>query len=278
MNPTDFAQDVWGIAGVALLLGVKHGFDADHLAAIDGLTRYNAAARPRLARAAGALFSLGHGCVVVIVALAASAAAHAWQVPGWLEAAGAWISIVVLTLLALLNVATVWRTPAHHTAHVVGWRSGVFGGLLACAKPAWVMGVGALFALSFDTLSQAALFAVVATQFGGWQAALLLGCVFIAGMLLTDGINGLWISRLIHRSDATSRIASRTMALAIAGVALLTAGLGVAKQMLPGAATWLQGKELWIGVALAAVVAVSFAVSLRLSRGAASPRNVAIVA
>ena len=49
----------------------RHGFDADHLATIDGLTRYNARANPRLARMAGALFSLGHGVVVLLVALVA---------------------------------------------------------------------------------------------------------------------------------------------------------------------------------------------------------------
>jgi high-affinity nickel-transport protein len=36
MSPTEIPHDLGGIAAVALLLGMKHGFDADHLAAIDG--------------------------------------------------------------------------------------------------------------------------------------------------------------------------------------------------------------------------------------------------
>jgi hypothetical protein len=49
------------LVAVVFLLGAQHGFDPDHLAAIDGLARFNAAARPRLARWSGLLFSLGHG-------------------------------------------------------------------------------------------------------------------------------------------------------------------------------------------------------------------------
>ena len=182
MNPTDLPRDLLGLALVVLMLGIKHGFDADHLAAIDGLTRYNAPARPSLARLAGALFSLGHGLVVVTVALCVSVLARAWQPPPWLAAFGAWISIIVLTLLALINIAAVLRTPGHQTAHLVGWRSGVFGKLLQAHHPATVVGVGTLFALSFDTLSQATLFALTASQFGGWQPALMLALLFMAGM------------------------------------------------------------------------------------------------
>ena len=38
------------LVGVVFLLGLKHGLDPDHLAAIDGLTRFNAARRPALSR------------------------------------------------------------------------------------------------------------------------------------------------------------------------------------------------------------------------------------
>lgn len=265
MNPTDLPRDLLGLALVVLMLGIKHGFDADHLAAIDGLTRYNAQARPRLARLVGVLFSAGHGLVVISVALGVSLLAQAWQPPHWLESFGAWMSIGLLTLLALLNIAAVLRTPGHETAHLVGWRSGVFGGLLRAQNPATVMAVGTLFALSFDTVSQATLFALTAAQFGGWQPALLLALLFIGGMLFTDGLNGWWISRLIKRSDATSRIASRVMALAVSGVSLLTAGLGVATQTLPHIDSWTEGKEVWFGAAIVAVIFASFVLGQRLA-------------
>ena len=271
MNPTELPRDFLGLALVVLLLGMKHGFDADHLAAIDGLTRYNARARPRLARLAGVLFSLGHGAVVVCVALGVSMLTQAWAPPPWLEPLGAWVSIGVLTLLALMNIAAVLKTPEHEMAQLTGWRSGVFSKLLSAGSPVMVMGVGTLFALSFDTIGQAALFAVTATQFGGWQPALLLALLFIGGMLATDGINGWWISRLIRRCDETARVASRVMALAVSGVGLLTAGLALASRTLPGVDAWAQGKQLWFGAAVVAVVLLSYAVGQQLGRN--KPRS-----
>lgn len=61
-------SDLLALSLLVFVLGLKHGFDADHLATIDGLTRFNARKRPGLARYCGALFSLGHGAVVVAIA------------------------------------------------------------------------------------------------------------------------------------------------------------------------------------------------------------------
>ena len=268
MNTSDLPRDFIGLALVVLLLGMKHGFDADHLAAIDGLTRHNAHARPKLARLAGALFSLGHGMVVVGVALGASLAAQAWQAPQWLQAFGAWLSIGLLTGIAALNIAAVLKTPGDEVTALTGWRCGVFSSLLRAGNPATVMAVGLLFALSIDTVSQAALFAITATQFGGWQPALGLALLFVVGMLLTDGVNGWWIWRLIRRSDQTARVASRVMALAVAGVGLLTAALGVAYQTVPHFDAWAQGKEAWAGLAIIAIAGISFTLGQQLAGGA----------
>ena len=70
---------------LAFVLGARHGFDADHLATIDGLARYNSRSNPRLGSLAGALFSLGHGAIVLLVALAAATLSSAWHTPAWLE-------------------------------------------------------------------------------------------------------------------------------------------------------------------------------------------------
>lgn len=260
--PSDFL----GVALVVLLLGMRHGFDADHLAAIDGMTYHNDKVRPGLARYCGALFSLGHGAVVIAVALSVSLLAETWRPPEWLEAAGSWISIVVLVLLGGINIAAVFRTPDGELTHLRGWRSGVFAKLLRAGNPLTVMAVGTLFALSFDTFSQAALFAMTATQFGGWHTALVLGLLFTFGMLLTDGANGYWISRLIRRSDRTAQVASRVMALAVAGVSLLTAALVLATLLVPAADAWAHGKELWFGTAIVAVICLSFMMGQRLAR------------
>ena len=70
-------SDWFSLLLLTFVLGMKHGFDADHLATIDGLTRHNARLRPAMARYCGSLFSLGHGAVVLAIALGASAAAGA---------------------------------------------------------------------------------------------------------------------------------------------------------------------------------------------------------
>jgi CobW/HypB/UreG, nucleotide-binding domain len=147
-----------------------------------------------------------------------------------------------------------------------------YGWLLRADSPAMVAGVGGLFALSFDTVGQAALFALTASQFGGRQPALLLALLFIAGMLATDGLNGWWISGLIRRSDATSRVASRVMALAVSGVSLLTAGLGVATQTMPSIDTWTEGKARWFGTAIVAVIFGSSLLGQRLAVGGGGER------
>ena len=176
------------------------------------------------------------------------------------------MSIGVLTLLAVLNIAAVLKTPGDQMARLTGWRSGVFSKLLRAGSPLMVMGVGLLFALSFDTVSQAALFAVTAARFGGWQPALALALLFIAGMLVTDGINGWWIARLIRRSDRTARVALRAMALAVSFVGLSTAALSVASRTLPDVESWLQGRALWVGACVVAVVLLGFAVGRWLAR------------
>lgn len=251
---------------LVFMLGIKHGFDADHLATIDGLTRFNARANPRIARLCGTLFSLGHGAVVVAIALVVSTLAQRWQVPQWIETAGAWISIGFLTLLGLVNLRAVTAAQPHEMVAPVGIKARWVGRLARASHPGWVMLVGALFALSFDTLSQAALFALTAARFGGWEHALTLGLLFMTGMLVTDGVNGLWISRLIARADQIALVASRVMSLAVSSMSLLVAGFGVAKLASPEIDAWSEGRELLFGAAVVCCVAGSYLVALRLVR------------
>lgn len=253
--------DLLGVAVVVLLLGIRHGFDADHVAAIDGMTCHNSKDRPALARCCGALFSLGHGLVVVAVALGVSLLADTWHPPAWLEAAGAGISIAVLVLVGGINIAAVLRAAEGEPVRLKGWRTGMFGGLLRMGHPLTVMAVGASFALSFDTFSQAALFAVTASQFGGWRAALLLGLLFTIGMVLTDGVNGYWVARLLRRGDRTALVASRVMAVTLVSASLLTAGLVLATLIAPTVRAWAEGKEVWLGVTIAALVFLALAIT-----------------
>ena len=260
--PTDWLS----LLILTFVLGMKHGFDADHLATIDGLTRYNARRQPRLARYCGTLFSLGHGAVVMAIALGVSALAGQWEVPEWFGVLGAAISIAFLVALGSLNLAAVLRAGPDQVVQPVGLKGRLLGSLRQVSHPVLIALVGALFALSFDTLSQAAFFALTASQFGGWQHALLLAMLFMLGMLLTDGINGLWIARLIARADQVALIASRVMGLVVSGVSLLVAAFGAAKLLSPAVDAWSEGKELVFGFLLVAIIALSFLAALRLTR------------
>ena len=259
-------QDWIALTSLVFVLGMKHGFDADHLATIDGLTRYNAPSNPALARWCGALFSLGHGAVVLLIALLVSTLATQWKVPQWMETFGALVSVLFLLMLGLVNLNVVLRAHPAQLVQPIGLKGRFLGRLQHTAHPVLIALVGALFAFSFDTMSQAALFALTATQYGGWEHALTLALLFMLGMLLTDGINGLWISRLIRRADQTALVASRVMGLVVAGVSLLVAFFGMAKFVSPAVDAWSNGKELVFGGALVAIVFLSFIFAVRLTR------------
>jgi high-affinity nickel-transport protein len=268
-------RDLYALSLLVFVLGMKHGFDADHLATIDGLTRFNARANPRLARFCGVLFSLGHGAVVVSIALFVSTLAQHWQVPGWLADVGAWVSIFFLVGLGFVNLQAVLSSAPSQMVQPVGFKGRLLGPIFTrlaqATHPALVALVGALFALSFDTISQAALFALTATQFGDWKDALLLGLLFMLGMLVTDGINGLWIAHLIRRADQIALIVSRVMSLTVAGISLLVAAFGVMKMLLPPVDAWSEGKELYFSAGVVAVIACSFLLAIWLTRAQPIP-------
>jgi len=94
----------------------------------------------------------------------------------------------------------------------------------------------------------------------------MLGLLFMLGMLVTDGINGFWVSRLILRADKVAAIASRFMSLAVASISLTAGAFGAMKMSLPAVGLWSEGKELYFGGAVVAVIAGSFLLVIRLSR------------
>ena len=286
------SPDVLSVILLVLLLGMRHGFDADHLAAIDGLTRYNHKDNPKLARLAGLFFSLGHGLIIVPISVGAATLAHGLNIPEWLNGFGTWVSVTILLTLAIANIRGVLHTPKSALVSLRGWRYQWFAGYLNVRSSSAMLAVGAVFALSFDTLSQAALFAVIAGEYQRWQLAFILAVVFVSGMLLTDGINGLFIAHLIKRSDQTARIASRVMALTAPNIhtvsqtlpedqvhGLLSScdcfvsphrsegfGLNIAAAMLPNFDAWRVGKELWLGLVVMLVLIASYGIGQRLSR------------
>ena len=254
------------LAGAVVLLGIRHGLDADHIAIVDGLTRFNMARRPHLARWAGILFSLGHGAVVMLAALAVGLWARQLGAPAWLETLGVWTSILFLTAVGVLNLAAVLRSPHDQVVRSVGLRGRLFSRCSRNGRPLAIVFIGALFAVSFDTMSQASLFALAAQQAGGWSFSLLLGALFMAGMMLTDGASGLWVARLLCRSDRRARVASRVLGLTIAGLSLLVALLGVMRLYLPQVSLWSDGSELLVTGLLMGSLLLSFGYALWVTR------------
>lgn len=254
------------LLALVFVLGARHGLDADHLATIDGLTRHNLRLAPARARWCGSLFSLGHGAVVMLIALAVGVASSSWQVPAWMEDLGAWISIGFLTLLGTLNLRAVLTAPAGEMVATIGLKAGLLRRLQATSHPLAIAAVGALFALSFDTMSQAALFAVTATRHGGTAHALALGAAFTLGMLLADGINGAWIAGLLRRADQRARIASRVMGLTVAAISFAVAALGLARWLHADVSHWYEGKELLAGAGVIVFLTAAFIVGSWLAR------------
>jgi nickel/cobalt transporter (NiCoT) family protein len=264
--------DDWlALVALALTLGLKHGLDADHLVAVDGLTRFNAEFRPRFARWCGVFFSLGHGAIVIAVAAAVGIAAERWIVPRWLEDLGAWLSIAFLAALGVLNLAAVATTPRHDIVRTVALRGRLLGRLMRTSHPLAIMLVGALFALSFDTISQAALFGMATNAIGSWVDGVVLAGVFIIGMTIADGANGFWISSLLGSAGSRARIASRVMGVAVGGLSLGVAALGAAKYFSLSVDAWLEGRELAMGLGVMASVTLAFAAAIALGRRAEVP-------
>jgi high-affinity nickel-transport protein len=261
-------QDWLGLVLVVFMLGMKHGMDPDHLATIDGMTRFNAQQRPRLSRWSGFLFSLGHGLVVTLVAALVALSASTWTAPLWLEHLGVWISIVFLTALGCANLREVLRAAPDQPVRAVGVKGRFLRRFSETSHPAVMAGVGAAFALSFDTVSQTALFSLTASNLAGALFSIGLGVLFMVGMMLTDGVNGLWVARMLRQTNQRALVASRVMGLSIAFLSLAIAGLGMAKYFAPAFAVMLEGAGMLMGAGVVAILLASFGLAMRLSRRA----------
>lgn len=242
--------EMTGLAALVFALGLRHGFDPDHLVAIDGLTRASKS------RWCGLFFSLGHGLAVTLVGLTVALAAAQWQAPAWLGLTGATLSIGVLLALGCVNVLALLRTPADARVPLVGLRGLWLAPRLARVNhPALMASVGAAFALSFDTISHALLFSL-----HGWTFAVALGGVFTLGMALTDALNGWLVAKMM--------IASRWMSAAIAFLCLLVAALGFAKHLLPALDERAADFAPVLSLATLGVIAAVFAAAVLRSRSA----------
>ena len=208
-----------GLGFAAYMFGLRHAFDADHIAAVDDTVRYllQKGQRPL---GIGFFFSLGHSTVVLVLAVAISFAAAAvkhslpeLRVVGGLVGAGVsgvflWV-IGILNLLVLLDILKVWQTAktgGHSHAHLDqllqqrGLMNRLFGGRLQKALThSWQMyPLGLLFGLGFDTASEVGLLAMTAGASTGnlpIGAVLSLPILFAAGMSVMDTTDGVLMSK-----------------------------------------------------------------------------------
>jgi high-affinity nickel-transport protein len=96
--------------------------------------------------------------------------------------------------------------------------------------------------------------------------ALVVAAVFVVGMLVVDGVNGVWISRLIRRADRTAVVASRVMALTIAGLSLAVGLFTVVKVFVPAVDAWTEGREWLVGSTVVFATLGAFAIAMRAAR------------
>src|SRR5204862_7584511 len=126
---------------------------------------------------------------------------HDGAAPQWLERLGAWISIVFLLGLGIVNVVAVLRTPAERMVRPAGFKGRWLGRIAETGHPAVIAMIGAASALSVDTVSQAALFSLTAAHLAGWPSSVARRLAFTLGMTATDGFKGAWAARGVQRAD-----------------------------------------------------------------------------
>ncbi|HKE37661.1 MAG TPA: hypothetical protein VKB39_09515, partial [Candidatus Baltobacteraceae bacterium] len=200
---------IFATAFTIYALGLRHGADPDHLAAIDTMTRNAAVRSPRLSRFVGAFFAGGHTVMVVaIAALVGLAGTHFAAYGDALERIGAVISIAVLLLLAGLNVRQLVRGESDRAA---GIRLRLLPrALRESGNAAAAVVVGLLFGFGFETSSQIAAYATIFGAHAGAAGSALVGATFCLGMMTTDVLDSLFVHRLVtyngQRAPAIARI------------------------------------------------------------------------
>ena len=219
-----------GVGILAYTFGLRHAFDADHIAAVDNTTRKLMAdnaekeaagvarADVRKPLSVGFWFSLGHSTIVFALAFLLSAGVKA--LAGQVESddselhsvtgvVGASVSGVFLWVLGILNLVVLvgilkvfreMRTGRYDEAQLEdhlnkrGFMNRFLGGLTKSVRNAWhIYPIGVLFGLGFDTATEIALLVLAAgASFSGvpFYAIVCLPVLFAAGMALLDTIDG----------------------------------------------------------------------------------------
>jgi nickel/cobalt transporter (NiCoT) family protein len=225
--PRDYQLGSTGVLGVgvgltAYMLGVRHAFDADHIASIDNTTR-KLVGEGRPSVSAGFWFSLGHSSVVFAASLLLVAGVRSVagvvqdensQVAQTLGLIGTLVAGTFLVMIGLMNlgaavgIARIFRrmrtgefdeAELERHLHSRGFLTRVLGRVIRrVTKPWHLYPVGLLMGLGFDTATQVALLVLAAGSAAfvlPWYAILVLPVLFAAGMSLFDTADGILMSR-----------------------------------------------------------------------------------
>jgi high-affinity nickel-transport protein len=210
-----------GLGLTAYTLGMRHAFDADHIAAIDNTTRKLMADGQRPV-SVGFWFSLGHSSIVFVLCflLGAGVRTLAGQVESQASTLqtvtgliGTLVSGVFLMIIAAINSVILWqivkvfrqmRRGAYDEAALEeqlnkrGFMNRILGGATRAVRKPWHMyPIGLLFGLGFDTATEISLLVLAggAAVFSlPWYAILTLPVLFAAGMSLLDTIDGCFMN------------------------------------------------------------------------------------
>lgn len=244
-----------GIGAMAYFFGLRHAFDADHIAAIDNVTRKLRQDGKRPV-ATGLFFSLGHSTVVIALSLVLALAARESQSLDALRDLGGLfgtvLSALFLTLIGLVNLRILVRlvralkrsregdidvTASNASLVAGGLMSRLFGRIYRGIHASWQMyPLGFLFGLGFDTATEIAILSLSAglAQHGSMDlvAVMVFPLLFTAGMSLMDTLDGLVMLRVYDwaMADALRKLFFNTT---ITGFSVLVA-------LLVGGVEWLQ--------------------------------------
>jgi high-affinity nickel-transport protein len=207
----------WGTGFLALTLGMRHAFDADHISAIDNTTRklMSEGKRPL---GVGFFFSLGHSSVVTFLAIILNfgikslgvqvkdenSSLHHYTSLIGTSVSGAFLMIIaLLNLVVLLSVVKVFRAmrdglyneeELEKHLNSRGFMMRFFGPIARRIDTSWKMyPLGILFGLGFDTATEVALLVLAGSSVVAglpWWAILSLPMLFAGGMSLLDTIDG----------------------------------------------------------------------------------------
>ncbi len=204
-----------GTALLAYTFGLRHAVDADHISAIDNVTRKLMQENKRPV-AVGFFFSLGHSTIVVALSVGIAIAAAFIQsaIPALKSAGGligTSVSALFLYLIALINILVLWEIfqtfrkvkrgeeyndqTLDEFLNQRGLMGRFFRPLLRLVDRSWKMyPVGVLFGLGFDTATEVGILGIAAFEAGkGLPIAyiLIFPLLFTAGMCLLDTTDGI---------------------------------------------------------------------------------------